>query len=153
MIYNLILNSLDAQHSTATASNYIWAIDWSFLPEGKQFKVTTTFQCKAGASVRTYNDNKHLIMNFPNTTNYSGRTTIEKQNTRAVSTISLTNGRYSVGTDAILFKRPCDTPPFYLMDRPNDNFISCQLLNTTGGTYGQPGTMFIILSFEEIDVI
>ena len=88
MIYNLFLNAytnapLTNYYSAGSSADYsqrVFAIDWTFLPHDKNFKVSFKFASRA--ATLTNSDQIYVTANFlPNSTTLSGGSMVQQNNT------------------------------------------------------------------------
>ena len=81
MIYNLFLNSTSSHALTTSAANRgqrIYALDWSFLPQYKRYKITFRFVSKKGSY--TGDDNYIVTANFgPLFSSFTGGKNVEQK--------------------------------------------------------------------------
>jgi hypothetical protein len=150
MIYNLILNKSDIMASNSSNGKYVFAIDWTFLPEGKKYIMRWKFQC-VGSSARSNNNIRLNTLNFTNTLSYVGGKgeyygTNQSIGFKYIENSGFTNGLVSAVTC------PEYNTPIMFMDRPSDNFL-LYLTYTYTITPNNPSfysdNFIIILSFDD----
>lgn len=151
MIYNLFLSSnvyFSANTSTDMGQR-VYAIDWSFLPEDKQYKVKMRFNSlKYGFSG---NDVYSVNASFgPNATTFQGSNKVERKNNNSLGIIRPQMSTVA-STEMQLIALPDDNPPIYLQYRPNNNLLEIIIRTIQGNQYGLNAEYFLILSFEEVD--
>jgi hypothetical protein len=157
MIYNLVLNSATNQYASAILPSdmgqRVYGIDWSFLPENKNFKVTFSFLCKRHTTAYSYQDIYMLAANFgPMALVWEGSNKIQSKNSMILGALRTTMGNAMVATDTVLCANYSDNPPFMLLGRPTNNLLEIWVWKNTAGTGSSLPTDYILtLSFEAVD--
>ena len=157
MIYNLFLNAytnapLTNYYSATTATEYaqrVFAIDWSFLPQDKNFKVSFKFASRAASL--TNSDQIYVTANFlPNSTTLAGGSIVQQNNTSLLGLLKVRPA--TTGTnDLQYFANPDDNMPVYLYGRPNNNFLEIILKTYAGGNASLTNLIwYMVISFEEV---
>lgn len=154
MIYNLYLNSLTnnpltnyySANSTNNRGQRIYAVDWSFLPEDKEFQVSFKFISR-GLTL-TANNIYNIVANFNQPNCISAGSDI-RRNTNSI--LGVIKPRQITGdTDVQLIANPKDNEPVSLLKRPNDNFLEIKIVDNDGVQFNLGQDYLMILSFEEI---
>jgi len=154
MIYNLYLNSLAntpltnyySANTTLNRGQRIYAVDWSFLPEDKQFEVS--FKFLARGLTLTANDIYYITGNFNQPNCITAGSDI-RRNTNNI--LGVVKPRQVTGsTDVQLIASPKDNEPILLLRRPNDNFLEIKLITNNGTQYNLANDYLMILSFQEV---
>ena len=157
MIYNLFLNAytnapLTNYYSAVSATDYsqrVFAIDWSFLPQDKNFKVSFKFASRAASL--TNSDQIYVTANFlPNSTTLAGGSVVQQNNTSLLGLLKVRAGTPS-NADIQYFSNPKDNLPVYLFGRPNNNFLEI-ILKTYAGVNATLTNLiwYMVISFEEV---
>lgn len=157
MIYNLFLNAytnapLTNYYSATTASEYaqrVFAIDWSFLPQDKKFKVSFKFASRAASL--TNSDQIYVTANFlPNSTTLAGGSVVQQNNTSLLGLLKVRAATPS-NADMQYVSNPNDNLPVYLFGRPTNNFLEI-VLKTYAGVNATLTNLiwYMIISFEEV---
>lgn len=153
MIYNLFLNStattpLTNYFSAVSATNRgqrVYAVDWSFLPENKKFKVNFKFVSRQLAL--TANSVYYISSNFTQPTSATAGSVVARRPNTILGTVK--PRRVSSDTDCQLTANPDDNEPVYLLDRPRDNFLEIRVLDTTASQYNLAVDYLMVISFED----
>lgn len=156
MIYNLFLNSvtnnpLTNYYSAVSATNMgqrIYAVDWSFLPENKKFKVSVRFNSLAGSF--NANDLYFLTANFgPMANSVSGGSATTRQHNSILGILKVRQGTTATN-DLCLTAFPDNNQPVFLNGRPNNNFLEIRIMSNLTTQYNLTVNYQMILSFEEV---
>ena len=155
MIYNLYLNSLantplTNYYSAVLSTNRgqrIYAVDWSFLPDNKQFEVSFKFLSR-GLTL-TANDIYNLTANFTQPNCISAGSDI-RRNTNSILGV-IKPRQVTSSTDVQLVANPKDNEPIFLLKRPVDNFLEIKILDNDGAQYNLGQDYIMIISFEEVN--
>jgi len=152
MIYTVILSSA-INSSVAVAGsrgNISYAIDWSFLPQGKKYKVSFSFQ-SATASLPIASNPTLIQLHVDFTASplvYEGGSTIQQRNSNCLGFIF--PGLGSGTTNIANYKASAsDNDPIVINDRPSNNIFTVRLLNL-GNIYALAQDYFLKLTFTEI---
>lgn len=158
MIYTLNLDSTIYFSSLTGSNNYghrVYAVDWSFLPENKKFKMTFKLQSKRRSSLG-YNAGANIIrvrcnLNGLFNQNINGGYNVNKSNNDFIGLMVIK--RSSEGSnDNQLRTFPHHNPPTFLSGRPTGNFITIETLNNTGiRNSGITGPYLMSLYFEVVE--
>lgn len=157
MIYNLFLNSttntpLTNYFSTIDAANRgqrIYAVDWSFLPDNKKYKVTFRFSSSAG----TFTSNTLLFLTAdlgPTPNSVTGGSLIRRNNNNILGILKVRQGTVATN-DLSITNFPTNNEPVFLDNRPNNNFLEVKLQTTPSTQFNLAVDYLMILSFEECD--
>lgn len=150
--YNLVLNSTSFL-SQNTASSTVYNVDWGFLPEGKEFECSFSFQ-----SINCTVDASSLIQLFVYfggpSTSYVANGTNGYQQTSMIGTLnSQSVTAIGGGNQNILLTDWTNNPPFYLRSRPTTNQFGVQLYTNVSALFAPAGGMsnyILTLHFEEL---
>ena len=154
MIYNLYLNSLAnnpltnfySANSNANRGQRIYAVDWSFLPEDKQFEVS--FKFLARGLTLTANDIYYITANFNQPNCITAGSDIRRNTNNILGVVK--PRQITSSTDVQLVASPKDNEPILLLERPNDNFLEIKVITNTGTQYNLANDYLMILSFHEV---
>ena len=157
MIYNLFLNAytnapLTNYYSAVSATDYsqrVFAIDWSFLPHDKKFKVSFKFSSRA--ATLTNSDQIYVTANFlPNSTTLAGGSVVQQLNTSLLGLLKVRAATPS-NADMQYDSTPTDNLPVYLFGRPTNNFLEI-ILKTYAGVNATLTNLiwYMVISFEEV---
>ena len=157
MIYNLFLNAytnapLTNYYSAVSATDYsqrVFAIDWSFLPQDKNYKVSFKFASRAASL--TNSDQIYVTANFlPNSTTLAGGSVVQQNNTSLLGLLKVRAATPS-NADIQYFSNPKDNQPVYLFGRPNNNFLEINLKTYAGVNATLTNLIwYMVISFEEV---
>jgi hypothetical protein len=149
MIYNLILNKTDL-HSSSVGTKCVFAVDWSFLPEGKKYimkwKLQTVGSAGWSSLIRLRQYNLHFTNQLNNVATdgkYNGVTSV-------VGGAYYDIGRWATDITC-LNVRPDYNTPIMLMDRPSDNFLLFTTFDTVDIEFNALTIInfILILSFDD----
>lgn len=157
MIYNLFLNAytnspLTNYYSAVSATDYsqrVFAIDWTFLPQDKKFKVSFKFSSRA--ATLTNSDQIYVTANFlPNSTTLAGGSVVQQNNTSLLGLLKVRAATPS-NADMQYVSNPNDNLPVYLFGRPTNNFLEI-ILKTYAGANANFANLiwYMVISFEEV---
>lgn len=148
MIYTVVLNSTNyySMESAGNRSKISYAVDWSFLPQDKKFKVTTSF-C-SGKDVLSGSGVLSLFVYFTASQQvFNADYQIAKYSSNFLSII---RPNMLSTTDVIYSAVPSDNSPIYLCGRPSDNIFLVEI-KTYGFVPYILGVDYIMtLTFEEV---
>ena len=157
MIYKLFLNAytnapLTNYYSATTATDYsqrVFAIDWTFLPHDKKFKVSFKFASRAASL--TNSDPIYVTANFlPYSTTLAGGSIVQQNNTSLLGLLKVRPATAS-NADMQYFSNPNDNIPVYLYGRPNNNFLEINLKTYAGANANFANLIwYMVISFEEV---
>ena len=157
MIYNLFLNAytnapLTNYYSAVSATDHsqrVFAIDWSFLPHDKKFKVSFKFSSRA--ATLTNSDQIYVTANFlPNSTTLAGSSVIQQLNTSLLGLLKVRAATPS-NADMQYVSNPNDNLPVYLFGRPTNNFLEIVLKTYAGANANFTNLIwYMVISFEEV---
>lgn len=154
MIYNLFLNSttntpLTNYVSAVSAANRgqrLYAVDWTFLPQNKKFKVSFKFVSRQ--LVLTANSIYYVSANFTQPTSVTAGSVVTRKPNTILGTLK--PRRVSSDTDCQLTSNPDDNEPVYLLDRPANNFLEITILDTsTALQYNLAADYLMVLTFDD----
>lgn len=149
MIYTVVFNSTNYQ-SIATAGNrgsITYGIDWSFLPQGKKYKVSFTFNSRQGTF--TSSNALSLYADFTGSPLvYQAGSTIQKQTSNFLGLLFPV--MVSANTDTHFVATSLDNSATMITDRPSNNLITIRLLDHTGATYNLAVDYILSITFEEV---
>lgn len=162
MIYNLFLNSSTdvpltnyfSAETTLNRGQRIYAVDWSFLPENKKYKVTFRFNTLGGSF--TSNNLLFITTNFgPLSSSVSAGSITSRQNNSILGVLKVRQGTTAT-TDLCLVSFPKENEPVFLYNRPTNNFLEIRLISVIPTVPPTPfhnlATDYVmILSFEECE--
>lgn len=146
MIYTVVLNSRNYFSNGGNNSSITYGIDWSFLPQGKKYKVSFSFNSKRGTFtadnvIQVYAD----FTGSPTTYEANGTVSQKVSNFLGVLHPEL----ISSGNDSHLQAHSTDNTPIFINDRPSNNTFTIRLLDNTGTAYNPAVDYLMVLSFEE----
>lgn len=158
MIYTVVLNSKNNSGTSTIQTNRgtrYYNIDWSFLPQGKKYKVSFTFKStRIQTTALTADTLIQLNVNFtgsPNT--YVAVPTGGRNVSNLLGVIYVEN--VSDNTDQRYQALLTDNLPIFLNDRPSNNQFLVQMYGVGGVEYVTPNTAgleyILTLLFEEMD--
>lgn len=149
----------DNYFSTLTSdTNYshrVYAIDWSFLPDNKKFKMTFNFQTKA-RTVNGFNAGANIIRlrcSFEGKfqQNINGSNQASKQSNDFIGCVVIKRASNTTNDNHIL-TLPHHNPPTFLPSKPTGNFITVETINNTDiRNTGLTGSYLMTLFFEALD--
>ncbi len=149
MIYTVVFNSLQHQ-SMPTANNrgtVLYGIDWSFLPQGKKYKVTFSFNCKKGTY--TADNALQIYIDFTGSPNvYQANGIIQQSRSNFLGL--LFPDMVSATTDVHFIATPHDNPPIMITDRPSNNVVTIRILDNTGASFNLAVDYILVVNFEEV---
>lgn len=150
MIYTVVLNSTKGTKLTTNNwSEISYGIDWSFLPQGRKYKVSFSFHSKKGTF--TGDNIVEVYADFTaSPTTYEANGNAQQKITNMLGLIH--PELVTVSTDVMLQANSTDNAPIFINDRPNNNFftITLRTFYETTSTKFNIGTDYImVLSFEE----
>ena len=150
MSYNLYLNSTVYHPSTiseANVSQRVYAVDWSFLPKNKKFKVS--FHYLSGRGQYTPDQTGYIVMNFNNSSNVTSSSIVEYQSTNMIGffmpVIGSTRNAAGLFSDISMSANPDDNPPFILSNSLN-SLLEVRMYNLDGAQFNKKYQM--TLNFE-----
>lgn len=154
VLYNLYLNSLTYHASTPTPGNRgtrIYAVDWSFLPNNKRFKVTFRFVSRKATLTC---DNNYLIQcNLGCTNTRSGGDGSNQIGAASNNILGMVYSRAgsTATTDLQLSATYLENAPIYLNARPSSNLLTVQIVDYINGIFNLGVEYMMILTFEEVN--
>lgn len=145
----VIINSRNAYSTVSNYGNIQYAIDWSFLEEGKKYNLSFTFYSE-GISVNNLGTREAYFVSIPLTgsaLSFSSGSIISKQSNNVIGiitsqTYSSTNYRYIASC--------VDNPSFTIENRPSNNIFTVSVLNYSGSIVNINSDYVLTLTFEEI---
>ena len=156
--YNLFLKS-DNYFSTTNNANTLnrtYAIDWTFLPKDKHYKVSFNFASNRFTSATSLNDRQYLVLtNLGGYNSFTGDNNVDKNvnNILGGLKVKIASRRTSGGfnTDMHYRANAKSNPAIYLNDRPSSNFLTIDITSILGSTDASVSSQYYIeLCFEEI---
>ena len=145
MSYNLYINSSVYHPSTILSTNVsqrVYAVDWSFLPKNKKFKVS--FHYASGRGQLNPDNTGYIVMNLNNSSNVTSSSLVEYQSTNIIGVCMPIWGssRVSLGipSDVWMSAKPDDNPPFILSSNSLNSLVEVILYNLDG----THGTQFVM---------
>ena len=156
MIYNLFINAttnvpLTNYYSAQDANDRgqrIYAVDWSFLPEDKKFKVSFRFNSLGGSF--TSNNLLYITTSFgPNANSVSAGSSVARKPNNILGILKVRQGTTAT-TDLCLASFPDNNRPLFLNGRPNDNLLEIKIMSNPTTQYNLGVDYILILSFEEV---
>lgn len=155
MIYRLDFNSLQFFNRPTTSNNLItYAVDWSFLPENKKYKMTFSFisyKRPLTGFVGSVASNR-IEVNFGTlfNQNVTGSNEITRKNNFVLGTWNIKQ-LTSTAHNNFLCILPHHNPPVFLHNRPSNNFITVTNLSNSNALTSFLNTDYLMsLYFEEI---
>lgn len=158
-VYNLFLTSQNVFQTNNATRDLVYAVDWSFLPEGKSFNVS----CRFGSSDLniTASCMGAIVWDILNSTSYTGSGQTSKQSNGVLAYLKV-RGTSSVSSNNQLYVSPKNMSPVYIPVRPNGNLLRIRLVNTNdlnsllttfsgSGVPASPSAYILMLNFEECD--
>lgn len=159
MIYKVDLDSnvfFSSLTGTGLHSHRVYAIDWSFLPENKKFKMTFKIQSRTRTSGGGYNatfNSVRVKCNFQGIfdQNINAGNLTSKQNNDFIGLIVIKRSSNTLNDNQIR-TFPHHNPPVFLNVRPSGSFITIDLININGLRNTFINSSYLMtLYFEEID--
>lgn len=158
-IYTVVLNSLIANDATTQSERFFY--DWSQIEEGR-YECQFTFIGAVGGTAPTFGNIPNIFMdlgqgaytniassNVPTSGNIGGSFSasyLGSLETRSFTTIAGSSTYYCASTTT--------NPPFYLDNRPRNNFIVVSLFSNTGAQGNPfapiPGPYTLTLQLKKI---
>ena len=156
--YTLFLRSENYYSSTNTANtlNRTYAIDWTFLPKDKQYKVSFNFWSNRFTSATNLNDRQYLVLtNLGGYNSFSASNNVDKKVNNILGGLKLkrASSRTSAGLQTDMHYRADiqSNSPIYLNDRPSSNFLTIDITSILGSTDAILTSQYYMeLFFEEI---
>ena len=156
--YNLFLRSNNYYSTTNTANtlNRTYAVDWTFLPKDKHFKVTFNFCSNRFQAGTTLNNRQYLeLTNLGGYNSFTGGNNVEKNVNNILGGLKIKQAskRTSAGQQTDINYRANDksNSPIYLNDRPSSNFLTIDIISILGSPDASLTAQYYIkLCFEEI---
>ena len=156
--YNLFLRSNNYYSTTNTANtlNRTYAVDWTFLPKDKHYKVSFNFASNRFTSATSLNDRQYLVLtNLGGYNSFTGDNNVDKNVNNILGGLKLKSAsrRTSAGlqTDMHYRANAKSNPAIYLNDRPSSNFLTIDITSILGSTDAILTSQYYIeLCFEEI---
>ena len=156
--YNLFLRSNNYYSTTNTANtlNRTYAVDCTFLPKDKHFKVSFNFCSNRFQSATNANNRQYLVLtNLGGYNSFTGGNNVEKNVNNILGGLKIKRGswRTADGIQTDMHYRANDTSnsPIYLNDRPSSNFLTIDIISILGSTDASVSSQYYIeLCFEEI---
>jgi hypothetical protein len=153
---NLDSNSYYSTETNTSHAHRVYAVDLSFLPEHKAYKMSFILESKKRTS-NTYsasNNTFRVKCSFDGIfhTNIIGGATMNSPATNFIGILMIKRAS-NTGNDVQIKTFPHHNPPTYLSSRPTGNFITIEIVNTSGILAGTAisGSYLMTLCFEEID--
>lgn len=157
MRYQLNLNS-ENYYSTETptyAGHRVYAVDWTFLPADKKFKMSFTIETlrRTPSAYTAGNNTVKVRCSFSGVLdqNVIGGATTNKQNTNFIGCLVIKRVSNSAN-DLQVRTFPHHNPPTYLSSRPTGNFLTIDFENLS--TIRPPSSItsyLMTLFFEEVE--
>ncbi len=144
MSYNLYINSSVYHPSTISAANVsqrVYAVDWSFLPKNKKFKVS--FHYLSGRGQLNPDNTGYIVMNLNNSSNVTSSTSlVEYLSTNIIGFFMPVRGsprsNLGVASDIWMSANPDDNPPFILSSNSLNSLVEVILYNLDGTQFVMP---------------
>lgn len=143
MSFNLYINSSVYHPSTISAANVsqrVYAVDWTFLPNNKKFKVS--FNYITGRGQVNPNHIGYIVMNLNNSSNVTSSSIVEYESTNMIGFFMPIWGsnRVSLGipSDVWMSAKPGDNPPFILSSNSLNSLVEVILYNLDGTQFVMP---------------
>ena len=151
MSYNLYINSTIYHPSTISAANVsqrVYAVDWSFLPNNKKFKVS--FDYATGRGQVNPDQTGYIVMNLNNSSNVTNSEIVEFQSTNIIGLFMpvarSTRNAAGIPSDISMIANPKDNPPFILSSNSLNSLLEVRLYNLDGAQFNK--TYQMTLHFE-----
>jgi hypothetical protein len=156
MIYSLILNSTTntplTNYFSANASGNrgqrVYAVDWTFLPENKKFKVTFKFASKKITAL-TADNIAYITANFSQPNHIMGSNLVRRNPTPCLGILK--PNYVSAATDMQYSSNPTENQPTFLFERPSNNFLEITVLDLANTQVNITVDYLMVLYFEEIN--
>ena len=142
MSFNLYINSSVYHPSTISAANVsqrVYAVDWSFLPNNKKFKVS--FHYLSGRGQYNPDNTGYIVMNFNNSSNVTSSSIVEYQSTNMIGcfmpVIGSTRAAAGIPSDIFMSANPDDNPPFILNSNSLNSLLEVLIYNADGTQFNK----------------
>jgi len=155
MSFSVVCNStvnVGGVGSGSNKSSLQYAIDWTFLPEGK-YRLGYNFISRA-----TTSSNDVFLIQIPDLgSNMNSFTAGNKTFASSNGILGLASGWYGQNNVAsCMFSNYLNSPPIYLQNKPRSNIFTVNLLQYDGSAFTNGGSWtgfdyVLILYFEKID--
>ncbi len=149
MSYTVILNSTEYYGSApANIGSIQYAVDWSFMPKGKQYKVSFNFIVGTGSL------SLNMFLIYADFTGsplvYEGGSTIQKDvsNCLGIAYTGLGSTTTTISNYRVLAH---ENDPIVINDRPSNNVFTVRLVNVLGNLTSISRAYQLILTFTEIE--
>ena len=143
MSYNLYINSTVYHPSTISAANVsqrVYAVDWSFLPKNKKFKVS--FHYLSGRGQLNPDNTGYIVMNLNNSSNVTSSSLVEYKSTNMIGffmpVIGSTRAAAGIPSDISMIANPNDNPSFILSSNSLNSLVEIILYNLDGTQFVMP---------------
>ena len=154
MSYNLYINSTDYHPSTiseANVSQRVYAVDWSFLPNNKKFKVS--FDYASGRGQYNPDQTGYIVMNLNNSSNVTNSEIVEFQSTNIIGLFMpvarSTRNAAGIPSDIAMIANPDDNPQFVLCSNSLNGLLEVLLYNLDGTQFTMANHKYqMTLNFE-----
>jgi hypothetical protein len=154
MSYNLYINSTDYHPSTiseANVSQRVYAVDWSFLPNNKKFKVS--FDYASGRGQYNPDQTGYIVMNLNNSSNVTNSEIVEFQSTNIIGffmpVARSTRNAAGIPSDIAMIANPDDNPQFVLCSNSLNGLLEVLLYNLDGTQFTMANQKYqMTLHFE-----
>ena len=154
MSYNLYINSTDYHPSTiseANVSQRVYAVDWSFLPNNKKFKVS--FDYATGRGQVNPDQTGYIVMNLNNSSNVTNSEIVEFKSTNIIGffmpVARSTRNAVGIPSDISMIANPDDNPPFILSSNSLNSLLEVLLYNLDGTQFTMANQKYqMTLHFE-----
>ncbi len=155
---NLDSNSYYSTVDNTSHAHRVYAVDLSFLPEHKAYKMSFNLESKQRTS-STYSASNNAFRvkcSFGGIgafhTNILGGAKMNRPSTNFIGMVVVKRASDTTN-DTQIKTFPHHNPPTYLSSRPTGNFITIEIVNTSGILAGTAisGSYLMTLFFEEID--
>ena len=154
MSYNLYLNSTVYHPSTISAANVsqrVYAVDWSFLPNNKKFKVS--FDYATGRGQINPDQTGYIVMNLNNSSNVTNSTIVEFQSSNIIGlfmpVVRSTRNAAGIPSDISMIANPDDNPPFILSSNSLNSLLEVLLYNLDGTQFTMTNQKYLMTLYFE----
>ena len=154
MSYNLYISSTIYHPSTISAANVsqrVYAVDWSFLPNNKKFKVS--FDYATGRGQVNPDQTGYIVMNLNNSSNVTNSEIVEFKSTNIIGLFMpvtrSTRNAAGIPSDIAMIANPDDNPPFILSSNSLNSLLEVLLYNLDGTQFTMANQKYqMTLHFE-----
>jgi hypothetical protein len=156
MNYTVLINSKTYQSTETPDPNnkgYLaFNIDWSFLPQGKKYKVGFALVSKSSTLINSSNVIQ-LHANFTASPEvYFAQYSYQRIPTNFIGILKCDNVPTATTTEYRLVASFTDNAPIMIHDRPSNNAFVIRMYDVDGAAFTFDMDYVLTLSFEEINI-